>query len=845
VEGYNWYQTYGDCDDWSYGSRGDIDATIETANDQSNITGTCNLNRPAILAMMERTDDGIRGILTDMGNGQPLEGMVRCTQFGQPVFSEKTIGDYQKNLLPGTYTMKFSANGYQDSIISGVTVSGSSPTILNVALRPSTILSAVHVVSCYFYDAHSYPNHYTNNPTNGSAALGLSDDIFASLGKGGNIVLDMGERTKIYDLNGNDFTVYEVGNNDGYNVYWCDLPYGGTWHLIGSGFGTTSFDISSQSTDSVRYLKIVDDNNGDPNEQNPGCDIDAITHPKPVVGSLVTFHNYQIDDDSLGLSLGNNNGQVDFGETIELSVVLENMGDSTAYNVGANLRTAHPLVSVIDSQSTFGDIPAGDTAVSQAPYVFSVSSQIGDGEIIPFHLDITATNKNWGYDGPNIPAHAPRLVYYSHDIDEIVGNGNGEPDPGETCNVAITLKNEGTVASRQVQAQLISNDFYVTVISGTSFYPDMPAGNTGASLTPYQISIRGDCPLGYSVPLILQISASGPYSTVDTFQLIIGQKPILFVDDDGGTSYESYFFSALDSAGFAYDVWTYATLGTPTDSVLGLYQAVVWTTGPDYGTISNPKTLTPVDKARLKTYLDAGGKLFLSSQDLLLDNNPDTFIIDYLHVDGHTDDKGVLSVAGISGDTVSDGMAFSLSYPFNNFSDWIVPGADAVGIFYATGKEFSVHREGAQLDDYSQAGTTPMDLYLTPAEGGANSDNLVDYCALRYPASGSSIYKVVFLAFPFEAVPEGGADPDNAKTVMKRILNWFGIGERTFIHGDANGDGVINLGDVVYLITYLYRGGPAPVPLLAGDATCDGAVNLGDVVYLITYLYRGGPAPCS
>ena len=63
------------------------------------------------------------------------------------------------------------------------------------------------------------------------------------------------------------------------------------------------------------------------------------------------------------------------------------------------------------------------------------------------------------------------------------------------------------------------------------------------------------------------------------------------------------------------------------------------------------------------------------------------------------------------------------------------------------------------------------------------------------------------------------------------------------IRGDANGDGVVELGDVVYLITYLFKSGPAPVPLLSGDANCSGAVELGDVVYLITYLYKGGPPP--
>jgi putative component of membrane protein insertase Oxa1/YidC/SpoIIIJ protein YidD len=62
--------------------------------------------------------------------------------------------------------------------------------------------------------------------------------------------------------------------------------------------------------------------------------------------------------------------------------------------------------------------------------------------------------------------------------------------------------------------------------------------------------------------------------------------------------------------------------------------------------------------------------------------------------------------------------------------------------------------------------------------------------------------------------------------------------------GDMNNNGMINLGDIVYLITYVYKGGPAPVPLLCvGDVNHDGIVGLGDVVYMITYVYKGGPPP--
>jgi hypothetical protein len=66
-----------------------------------------------------------------------------------------------------------------------------------------------------------------------------------------------------------------------------------------------------------------------------------------------------------------------------------------------------------------------------------------------------------------------------------------------------------------------------------------------------------------------------------------------------------------------------------------------------------------------------------------------------------------------------------------------------------------------------------------------------------------------------------------------------------FVCGDANGDGEVNIGDAVFLISYVFKGGPAPVPLCAGDANGDGDVNIGDAVYLIAYVFKGGPAPVA
>jgi hypothetical protein len=207
-----------------------------------------------------------------------------------------------------------------------------------------------------------------------------------------------------------------------------------------------------------------------------------------------------------------------------------------------------------------------------------------------------------------------------------------------------------------------------------------------------------------------------------------------------------------------------------------------------------------------------------------------------LHVLGHTDDQGINAIAGVSGDTISDGMAISLSYPFSNLSDYIVPGSGATGIFYRTGKASPVNRGGVFTSPPPSAGfSTSLD---------PDSPDLVDYSALRYPASGTADYKLVFFVFPFEAVPQGGADPNNAKTVMGRIMTWFGISKPNILVGDVNEDGNINSADVVYLMNYLFLGGPQPQPWEAGDVNCDGTVNSSDIVYLINYLFVNGPPPC-
>jgi hypothetical protein len=79
---------------------------------------------------------------------------------------------------------------------------------------------------------------------------------------------------------------------------------------------------------------------------------------------------------------------------------------------------------------------------------------------------------------------------------------------------------------------------------------------------------------------------------------------------------------------------------------------------------------------------------------------------------------------------------------------------------------------------------------------------------------------------------------DNGSGHNTTVMYSFTTRPMNFTRGDANSDGVIDAADVVFLINYLYKYGPAPNPLWLGDFNWDGSVNVGDIVALTNYLYR-------
>lgn len=130
---------------------------------------------------------------------------------------------------------------------------------------------------------------------------------------------------------------------------------------------------------------------------------------------------------------------------------------------------------------------------------------------------------------------------------------------------------------------------------------ELPAGS-------YTLSARR---IGYRVITATVVVLAGQVTTVD---FLLPPAPSILVVDSGAWYYGSqvaYFQQALDDLAYAYDTWRIKHLPAdlPLSSTLSAYDIVVWSAPLD-----SPGYIGADDE--LAGYLDGGGRLFLSGQDI-------------------------------------------------------------------------------------------------------------------------------------------------------------------------------------------------------------------------------------
>jgi hypothetical protein len=231
-------------------------------------------------------------------------------------------------------------------------------------------------------------------------------------------------------------------------------------------------------------------------------------------------------------------------------------------------------------------------------------------------------------------------------------------------------------------------------------------------------------------------------SGTSTLTTIAATKDTLLVDEDGnGPDVQSYYSTALTANSVSFATWDLATNPTLPQGYLLAHKHVFWFTGNSY-----PGPLLPYE-SELKAFLDGGGHLFVSGQDLLDQAAGTTpFVHDYLHItwDGSEaqNDKLTHTVTPVATNPVTGSIVgpVTLDLSVNNasFMDEITPNGGALAAFMDDGV--------AQTDAHGVPQPQPDALTF------------------------AGTYKVVFLAFPFEEYGTAAQKAD----LVGRVMTFFG-----------------------------------------------------------------------
>jgi len=146
TNGAVWYIIYGGRQDYVTYSLHGREVTVELDNTKqtpaSELETLWNSNHRSILRFITEALTGVKGIVTDSLTSLPVEAEVYISDHdadSSEVYSDATTGRFNRLLAPGTWDLKFIADGYDSYIAENVIVTSDDMTRLDVSLTPKTI----------------------------------------------------------------------------------------------------------------------------------------------------------------------------------------------------------------------------------------------------------------------------------------------------------------------------------------------------------------------------------------------------------------------------------------------------------------------------------------------------------------------------------------------------------------------------------------------------------------------------------------------------------------------------------------------------------------------------------
>ncbi|MBN2175138.1 MAG: S8 family serine peptidase [Bacteroidales bacterium] len=454
--------------------------------------------------------------------------------------------------------------------------------------------------------------------------------------------------------------------------------------------------------------------------------VNAVSGPGP------SYSSHTISDP-------NSNGEIEAGESIDLTIEMFNNSSSSNNNVTVNLSTASPYISITDNTEYYGNFTAGQYKSISGGFAFDVDPTTPGGENVQFNVEATNGLNTWNSQF-NITTYGPSLEIGDISVSDPSGNNNGILDAGETADIILEVINNGQASISNVMVNLSTLSGYVALNNNSFNIPFIASGGTGNAT--FNVTVNPSTPVGTTAAFNYSAS-SGFYSINGSFSEVIGKTPVLIVDLDPNTSSGPAIQTAVQNNGVSVDYLTYF----PVD--LSQYSSLFICVG----IFSNNSIIGTIQGQAVVDYMNAGGMVYLEGGDVwYYDPTIGGYNFDPLFgINPTADGSGDMSTLSGQTGTFTAGMSFGYSGE-NNWMDHIEAISPAFKIFQNSSPSYGAAVAYDQ-GTYKTIGASFEFGGLTNGSSPSTKDELMyeylDFFGLIPPPAPPTVNLAVFLEGPF------------------------------------------------------------------------------------------------
>jgi hypothetical protein len=240
----------------------------------------------------------------------------------------------------------------------------------------------------------------------------------------------------------------------------------------------------------------------------------------------IILESFELTDD--------NNNAPEYGENMNLSITLSNIGSEPAHEISAYLSADDEHIFYTENLIALEMLNPGESYTFPNAFGISVSDSVPDMYLPDLHLVINSQSSDYSYP-VTFECFAPSLQINQMVINDEEGNQNGILDSGETAFLEFEIENAGHSGAENITASLVCNHPNVSLLNTNFTITELAENQQSQAI--FEISVNESIPVGTILEFTLDANILGNYETEETFSTTIG----LSIED-----FESGDFSNFD-----------------------------------------------------------------------------------------------------------------------------------------------------------------------------------------------------------------------------------------------------------------------------------------------------------